>query len=106
MPTTAQIRELIDNTTSEWTEQDDVNGRLFTSKNGNSIFIPAAGIALDGSFDNSGSSGDVWSSMLSTDIMYGVSGGQNLHFLSNNVYLLSGSRCYGFSVRGVLGVLG
>ena len=102
MPTTAQIRELIDNTTSEWTEQDDVNGRLFTSKNGNSIFIPATGLAWDGSIANSGRNGYVWSSMLDTSsIIYG----QGRYFDSGiallRTYLCD--RCGGLPVRGVIG---
>ena len=102
MPSPEQIQELIDNTTSTWTKQDGVNGRLFTSKKDASktIFIPAAGDAWGGSILNSGDFGDVWSSALSTD---GVNGGQNLYFLSGGVDLGSDGRYVGFSVRGVLG---
>ena len=32
IPTPEQCQELIDNTTSEWTTQNGINGRLFTSK--------------------------------------------------------------------------
>ena len=38
MPTTDQIKELIDNCTSEWKSIKDIEGRLFKGKNGNSIF--------------------------------------------------------------------
>ena len=102
MPSPEQIQELIDNTTSTWTKQDGVNGRLFTSKKdvSKTIFIPAAGDAWGGSILNSGDFGDVWSSALSTD---GVNGGQNLYFLSGGVDLGSDGRYVGFSVRGVLG---
>lgn len=54
IPTGAECQELIDNTTSEfvynYNEAGEVrNGRLFTSKvNGNSIFIPAAGVCTGG----------------------------------------------------------
>ena len=103
MPSPEQIQELIDNTTSTWTKQDGVNGRLFTSKKdvSKTIFIPAAGFAWDGSIDLSGSYGYVWSSMLSTNkVMFG----QNLYFCSGNVGLYdSGYRYFGFSVRGVIG---
>ena len=102
MPTPEQCQELIDNTTSEWTTQDGVNGRLFTSKNnGNSIFIPVAGNAWDGSVNGRGSYGGVWSSVLSSS---SVRGGQSLYFDSGDASLNYGSdRDYGFSVRGVLG---
>ena len=103
MPTPEQIQELIDNTTNTWTTQDGVNGRLFTSKTvpSKSIFIPAAGYAWDGSLNDSGGNGDVWSSMLSA---YDVNSGQNLYFDSDYAGLDgSGYRFSGFSVRGVLG---
>ena len=100
MPTPEQIQELIDNTTSTWTKQDGVNGRLFTSKNGNSIFIPAAGYASNGSLNNVGSVADVWSSTLVTN---SVRHGRYLYFNSGGIYLYGDGRYYGFSVRGVLG---
>ena len=102
MPTPEQIQELINETDNTWTTQDGVNGRLFTSKTvpSKSIFFPAAGNAWDGSLDNSGGSGNVWSSMLSSN---NVNNGQNLSFNSGNVLLYSSSRYYGRSVRGVLG---
>ena len=73
MPTPDQIKELTANTTSTWTTQDGVNGRLFTSKKdaSKSIFIPAAGLAWGGLVQNSGDGGYVWSSMLHTGLVYG-----------------------------------
>ncbi|MBR3092624.1 MAG: DUF4114 domain-containing protein [Bacteroidaceae bacterium] len=47
MPTLDQLKELLDNTTSTWTTQNGVNGRLFTGTNGNSIFLPASGYRRD-----------------------------------------------------------
>ena len=102
MPTPDQIRELINETTNTWTTQDNINGRLFKSKNDSSksIFIPAAGGARDGSLDDRGDVGVVWSSMLSTgDVLYG----QILGFNSDRANLGGGSRYGGFSVRGVIG---
>ena len=104
MPSPTQIRELINtaNTTSTWTTQDGVNGRLFTSKKDGtkSIFIPAAGGAWDGSVRGSGDGGYIWSSMLNPGI---VGGGQHLGFNSGSVDLNYGYvRCYGLSVRGVV----
>ena len=103
MPRPTQIQELIDNTTSEWTEQDDVKGRLFTSKKemSKSIFIPAAGIAWEGSVKGSGDGGLIWTSMLN---MGGVGNGQILGCCSDSVSLF----CYvgrfdGLPIRGVIG---
>ena len=101
IPTPSQIQELIDNTTSDWIKMDNVNGRLFTSKkNGKSIFIPAAGLAWDGSVANSGDYGNVWSSMLSSG---NVDYGQYLSFYSGDASLSVNDRYYGLSVRGVIG---
>ena len=43
MPTLKQMQELVANTTSVWTAQNGVNGRMFTGSNGGKIFLPAAG---------------------------------------------------------------
>ena len=103
MPSYKQITELIYNTTSTWTTQDEVNGMKFTSKKDNSkfIFIPAAGYAWHGSFFNGGTNGFIWSSMSSKDI---VDSGQLLGIYLGGAYPGSlSSRYYGFSVRGVIG---
>ena len=101
MPTPTQIQELIDNTTSEWTTQDGIEGMTFTSKKvpSKSIFIPAAGGAWDGSVLDRGSIGYVWSSMLSSSNVYY---GQYLYFGSDGAYLDSSNRGGGLSVRGVI----
>lgn len=101
MPTPDQIQELIDNTMTEFIVLNNkLSGMAFTSKNGNSIFIPAAGCAWDGSINSSGSNGYVWSSLLSTNY---VLIGQHLSFKSGGTFLISINRGYGLSVRGVIG---
>ena len=102
MPTPSQIKELVDNTINTWTTKDGVNGRLFTSKkdSSKSIFIPAAGFACDGEVLYSGDFGGVWSSVL---LRGSADYGQYLGFNSYYVGLCYSSRCYGFSVRGVIG---
>ena len=102
MPTPTQIQELLDNTTNTWITQDGINGRLFTSKKNpsKSIFIPAAGYAWNGSVQDSGDIGGVWSSMLDAN---NVSLGQNLYFYSSVAILGCNDRCAGLSVRGVIG---
>lgn len=58
MPSREQFEELYSNTSSEWIVINGVNGWNFTSSNGNSIFLPAAGegdgygIRLVGSYGN------------------------------------------------------
>ena len=48
MPTAAEMDELLENCTWTWTTQNGVNGYQVASKtNGNSIFLPAAGLRYD-----------------------------------------------------------
>ena len=104
IPTPTQFQELLNTayTKNEWTTQDGVNGILFTSKKNpsKSIFIPTAGNAWDGSVQSSGYYGLVWLSMLSAG---DASSGQCLYSNSYFSILVSNVRCYGFSVRGVVG---
>lgn len=65
MPTHAQITELVNNTTHEWTTVDGVEGMRFTAKNGNSIFLPAAGYR-DGETITPDDVGYYWSGNISS----------------------------------------
>jgi hypothetical protein len=62
MPTKEEFEELYNNTTVTWTQQNGVNGRLFTAANGNSLFLPAAGSRWYDELDNAGGMGYYWSS--------------------------------------------
>ena len=65
MPTGAEQQELLNNCTWTWTTQNDVYGYKVTSKtNGNSIFLPAAGLRHGTGLDYSGSDGLFWSGSL------------------------------------------
>ena len=46
MPTPTQIRELINETDNTWTTQDGVNGRLFTSKKSQSLFLQQVSLGM------------------------------------------------------------
>ena len=98
MPTQTEFQELINNTKNEWVTINGVNGRKFTASNGKSIFIPAAGICGDGSVNDVGSDGGVWSSSLYTS---SPNNAWNLHFRSGDCSVYGDSRCGGRSVRGV-----
>ena len=65
MPTGEEWSELYQNTTLTWTTQNDVDGILLTSWNGNSIFLPNTGFYLDDSLFCT-SLGVYWSSSLQT----------------------------------------
>ncbi|MBR5531681.1 MAG: hypothetical protein IKU59_00005, partial [Bacteroidales bacterium] len=101
MPTKAEQDELrnTDNCTWEWTTLNGVEGyKVISKKNGNSIFLPAAGVRSDDDLYNAGSNGYYWSSSLltsSSDYAY------DLYFDSDYVDCDYYGRCSGQSVRPV-----
>lgn len=63
LPTESELQELIDKSTWTWTKRNGVNGyEVKSKKNGNSIFLPAAGYCLGGTHDCQGLGGFYWSS--------------------------------------------
>ena len=98
-PKKEQWDELMAHTNSEWTTMNGVEGWLFTSKrNGNSLFLPAAGYRYYGSLINVGSWGYYWSSSLGTDSPYLA---WHFYFNSDGCDMDGNSRFCGLSVRGV-----
>jgi len=81
MPTLEQIKELMANTTHEWTRLNGVAGRLFTGKNGGTVFLPAAGDRWRGEFYGVGHWGIYWSST-----PYDENYACYLYFYSDNAY--------------------
>lgn len=68
MPTRSEIAELRTNCTWEWFIKDGVKGYLVRSKkNGNSIFLPAAGFISETNQVSVGEKGLYWSNTLYTD---------------------------------------
>lgn len=99
MPTPEQIEELCDSryTTTKWTTQNDVGGRLITSKaNGAKLFLPAAGYYGGASFYNDG--GGYWTLSLGDQASYSAF---LLDFNLNSIAKTNAVRCYGHSVRPV-----
>jgi len=99
-PQVEEMRELADNCTHEWTTQNGVNGVLFKAKNGNQIFLPAAGNICDGNeLDGAGNIGFYWSSSLGPEY---PDYAWYLYFSSDEFEMahLYG-RCCGFSVRPI-----
>ena len=98
MPTVGEFQELNAQCDSEWTDEDGVAGRRFTSRiNGNSIFFPASGYRRGTGLYSRGSRGVYWSSSL-----HSQTSGYDLHFYSGGV--LPANFYYrfdGFSVRAV-----
>ena len=101
MPTIAQFEELINSsyTTTKWTTQNGVYGRLITSNtNSNSIFLPAAGWCHDSSLYSAGSGGYYWSRTLNASDPCSA---RDLLFESGDIYTSSDYRYFGRSVRPV-----
>ena len=98
MPTVGEFQELNAQCDSEWTDEDGVAGRRFTSRiNGNSIFFPASGFRSGTGLDNRGSYGLYWSASLRS-----AAYGYNLGFYSGGVTpARDDNRFHGFSVRAV-----
>ena len=96
MPTSAQCQELIDECT--WTF-DSNNSGYTVSKNGQSIFFPAAGCFYEGSQLDVGSFGRYWSSTPNGNFVACY-----LSFSSGSKNVGNGdSRSLGYSVRPVVG---
>ena len=98
LPTMGEFVELNNNCDSEWTDEDGVAGRRFTSRiNGNSIFFPASGYYNGTSLNYRGSDGYYWSST-----WYSETVARSLNFDSAGVYPQNYYyRRYGFTVRAV-----
>ena len=98
MPTVGEFQELNANCDSEWTDEDGVAGRRFTSRiNGNSIFFPASGYRYGTGLHDRGSYGNYWSASLNSQTY-----GYNLNFSSGGVSPADlNYRFLGFSVRAV-----
>ena len=98
LPTVGEFQELNSNCTSEWTDEDGIAGRRFTSNiNGNSIFFPASGYYSGATLLNRGTNGYYWSSSFNA-----ASSACDLRFGSSDVGPAgSDGRRYGFSVRAV-----
>ena len=100
MPKIDEMDELRDNCTWTWTTQNGVNGYKVTSKkNGNSIFLPAAGDRYDNSLVQVGSRGIYWSSSL---FRADASLAHSLDFESDFAdTMFANFRSDGYSVRAV-----
>ena len=98
MPTLLEIKELLNKCTWEWTERGGILGYNVTGRNGNSIFLPAAGRRMGDSLKDDGVYGRYWSSVIN-DYSYGSADG--LDFSVSNHEWSYGSRCFGRVIRAV-----
>ena len=99
LPTKAEFEELRQNCTWTWTIQNGIKGYKVTSKkNGNSIFLPAAGWRNGTSLYGQGTYGFYWSSTPHESYSYYA---YSLYFISGYHYTYWYYRNYGQSVRPV-----
>ena len=97
-PSKEQLDELREKCSWQWTRINDVNGRLVTGPNGNTIFMPAAG-SYWGSWNyDKGSWGYYLSRSLSLDESNRIC---ILDFTSGSVFLDYNGRYAGYTIRAV-----
>ena len=109
MPTVDEFEELIDNCTWERTTKGGHKGYKVTGRNGNSIFLPAAGYRLGADTYGAESNGCYWSATPPESDTQGAyflgfySGvrSTNWGYLSGDPSTDWGYRHYGLSVRPV-----
>lgn len=100
LPTQAEVQELVENCTWEWTEVNGINGRRATAPNGNSVFFPAAASRIGEEMSNQvGQRGCYWTGTLYPD---NTNFAYYFYFYSGNQYYTYRTRRYfGYSVRPV-----
>ena len=99
VPTDAEWNELLTKCTWTWITNYNgtgVKGRIVTATNGNSIFLPAAGVRGETYLVDAGSNGCYWSSSLTMG-----EHACDVYFDSDFVFRLYYLRCPGLSVRPV-----
>lgn len=101
MPTYTDMLEFQSYTNSEWTEQNGVKGRLFTSRvNGNTLFMPASGTYKGTDLKDKGTKGYYWAgeinSINSPHRACSLEFDESEYFTSNCNY-----RCYGQTIRPI-----
>ena len=105
MPSLTQFNELISSiyTTTEWTTLNGVNGYKITSKrNGNSIFLPAAGFRLDTGLHYNESYGVYWSRALGKSCPDYSDYAFDLEIESSYIGMFdANTRCQGHTIRPV-----
>ena len=99
IPSWAEMQELVDLCTWEWTEQDGVSGQKVTGPNGNSIFLPAAGFRSGLELKEFGEEGRYWTS---TRYHYQYNA-MLLYFASDVNHVARSNRFAGYAIRPVQG---
>lgn len=105
MPTDAELAELRNNCTWTWTSQNGLTGYKVTStKNSNSIFLPAAGCRIGSDLIGEGYMGTYWLSSLRSSPSYDCDCAEYMYLFKSAVptdAVMFNNRAFGFSVRPV-----
>ena len=97
-PTYDQLEELYNYTARSWKQRNGVYGVQITGPNGNSIFLPAAGLRAGSQNVERGWSGQYWSTSIDEEM---PNGGIFFTFYSEDWYFFYTKRCYGNTIRPV-----
>ena len=101
MPSLEQIKELCDSCSGQWTSINGINGWLVTGRNGNIMFMPAAGYRSGPSLISGSWEGNYWSRTVKNR-----SEAFCMELASRDLFINSLFRQQGYSVRAVRATLG
>lgn len=96
MPTLDEIQELVNDCTWKWATMNGVKGYKVIGSNGNSIFLPAAGLFYNNYCGYKGSQGYYWSATPD-----GIYSANSFHFEFGRVRVSNDGFYYGPTVRPV-----
>lgn len=104
LPTIRECKELLEECTWSWTTINGIGGYNVKGKNGNSIFLPAAGFYNNKENNSIGDYGRYWANSIEGE--YEDTNGVTIRFYSPShdsdpPYLGARGRCYGQTIRPV-----
>lgn len=100
IPTNSEFNEMSNACTHEWEEVNGVAGMRYTAPNGNSIFLPAAGVKAGENFSLDGTLGLYWTNernYYTDDVIYRYIVTPEI----DNPYITGMKRYFGFTIRAV-----
>lgn len=101
MPTKKEWKALRDNCNIVWTTVSGVNGVKVSAENGNSIFLPAAGMIHQVELKEVGTMGLYWSSTVNDTGTCEAINAISEIFTSSDFYSATNYRCVGLTIRPV-----
>lgn len=105
MPTYVEMKELVEKCSWTWTTVNDISGFKVTGPNGNSIFLPSAGLVSDNPTPEGINSDCYYLTSTPYEGLDNCCAYRILYCLGVSDGLNGGGREYGFSVRPVFGTI-